>query len=67
MSLYLFRAEAEPNVSPESLALFDSIVAEIAAKLTAIGDLETVAEKPMAMGMGIDYERSPALFQTERH
>jgi len=55
MSLYLFRLEAEPNVSPQALALFDQIVAETAAKLKAIGDLQDVAETPMAMGMGIDY------------
>jgi hypothetical protein len=31
MSLYLFRAEAEPCVSPQSLALFDHIIADTAA------------------------------------
>jgi hypothetical protein len=56
MSLYLFRIEAEPNVSSESLALFDEIIADTAAKLKAIGDLEHFAETPMVMGMGIDYE-----------
>jgi fumarate reductase subunit D len=59
MSLYLFRMEAEPSVSPQSLKLFDEIVADTAAKLKAIGDLEHFAETPMVMGMGIDYESSP--------
>jgi hypothetical protein len=58
MSLYLFRAEAEPNVSPASLEQFDHIIADTAAKLKAIGDLETVAEARMAAGAGIDYQRS---------
>jgi hypothetical protein len=42
-------------VTPEALAFFDGIVAETAAKLKAIGDLETVRETPMTVGMGIDY------------
>jgi hypothetical protein len=61
MSLYLFRTEAEPNVSPQSLALFDSIIAEVAAKLKAMGDLQNVAETEMCMGTGIDYQSSPSI------
>jgi len=61
MSLYLFRAEAEPSVSPVSLAQFDHIIADTAAKLKAISDLKTVVETQMAAGPGVHYhEPSPA-------
>jgi hypothetical protein len=60
MSLYLFRADAEPNVSAESLALFDGIITETAAKLKATADLENVVEARMAIGTGVDYQTSPA-------
>jgi hypothetical protein len=60
MSLYLFRAEAEPNVSAQSLDQFDRIIADTAAKLKAISDLEIVVETRMSAGSGIDYrEPSP--------
>jgi CheY-like chemotaxis protein len=59
MSLYLFRAEAEPSVSHESLALFDHIIVDMAERLKKIGDLETVAETRMPAGMGIEYQSSP--------
>ena len=60
MSLYLFRMEAEPHVSAQSLELFDQIIAETAARLKAIADLETFGEKPMAAGMGIAYQSDPS-------
>ena len=41
MSLYMFRAEAEPSVSHESLALIHYIIADTAERLMKIGDLET--------------------------
>ena len=66
MSLYLFRSEAEPNVSAESLELFDRIVTETAAKLKAIADLEEVAETRMVIGMGIDYQNPPLAVTTVR-
>ena len=59
MSLYLFRAEAEPSVSHQSLALFDHIIADTAERLKKISDLETVAESRMSAGMGIEYQSSP--------
>jgi PAS domain S-box-containing protein len=59
MSLYLFRAEAEPHVSSQSLELFDDIVKETVDKLRALGDLDHVAETDMASGTGIAYQRSP--------
>jgi hypothetical protein len=59
MSLYMFRAEAEPSVSHQSLALFDHIIADTAERLKKISDLETVAETRMSAGMGIEYHSSP--------
>jgi PAS domain S-box-containing protein len=59
MSLQLFRTEAEPHVSSEALDLFDHIIAETAAKLKALGDLEHITETDMAMGTGIDYQGRP--------
>jgi len=59
MSLYMFRAEAEPSVSHQSLALFDHIIADTAERLKKIGDLETVVEIRMSAGMGIEYQGSP--------
>ena len=57
-SLQLVHLEAENQLPPEMLALVDRIVEEAAAKLKALGDLETVKEKEMAMGLGIDYPGS---------
>jgi|SoiMethySBSTD1v2_1073268.scaffolds.fasta_scaffold195590_3 hypothetical protein len=54
-SLQLFRLEAEDVLSPESLALFDQLIRETAAKLTALGDLEATPERLMASGIGISY------------
>jgi hypothetical protein len=62
MSLYMFRMEAEPNVSPHALELFDHIVGDTSAKLKALGDLTHVTEVDMAIGTGIEYLGSP---QTE--
>lgn len=62
MSLYMFRAEAEPSVSHQSLALFDHIIADTAERLKKIGDLETVAETRMSAGMGIEYQSSPQVY-----
>jgi PAS domain S-box-containing protein len=59
MSLQGFREEAAPFVSPEALGLFDHLVADTARRLQAIGNLEKVAEKPMVIGMGIDYASPP--------
>jgi fumarate reductase subunit D len=57
MSLYMFRTEAEPNVTPQALELFDHIIADTSAKLKALGDLEKVIETDMAMGAGIEYQQ----------
>lgn len=57
-SLTLFRLEAEEKnaLSPESLALMDSIVLETSTKLKKLSELDSTPEKKMAIGTGIDYE-----------
>jgi PAS domain S-box-containing protein len=55
-SLQLFRLDAERHVSRTSLDQFDRIIAETAAKLKALGDLEHVVETDMALGTGIDFQ-----------
>jgi hypothetical protein len=52
--LQLLRVEAEGCVPSETLTLFDDSIKETAARLTALGDMEVFAEKPMAMGLGLD-------------
>ena len=59
MSLQLFRTEAEPYASSESLALFDHIIADTVAKLRALGDLDHVPETDMEIGRGIAYPSGP--------
>jgi PAS domain S-box-containing protein len=59
MSLYMFRTEAAPSVSPQSLESFDRIVADTADRLKAIGDLEQVTETDMVLGPGVEYPGRP--------
>ena len=49
------RLEGEGHLPAELLALVDQMVQEAGVKLKTLGDLETVTEKEMAVGMGIDY------------
>jgi hypothetical protein len=51
----LIRVEAEAQLPAEMLTLVDQMIQEAAVKLKALGDLETVNEKEMAVGLGIDY------------
>jgi PAS domain S-box-containing protein len=57
-SLRLAHLEAEGQLPPEMLMVVDRMIEEAAAKLKALGDLETVQEKEMAVGPGIDYPSS---------
>ena len=53
-NMQLFRMEAEEGeITPESLKVFDNLIFETAAKLKALGDLESVVEYKMAPGAGI--------------
>ena len=55
MSLYMFRTEVEALASDKALLLFDQTIADTAAKLKALGDLDRVVEIQMVMGTGIDF------------
>jgi hypothetical protein len=57
-SLQFVHLEAEAQLPPEMLTLVDRMIQEAAAKLKMLGDLETVKEKEMSMGPGIDYPGS---------
>jgi hypothetical protein len=52
--LQLLRLEAEGRVPEETLTLFDDALMDTAARLTALGNMEVFAEKPMASGLGLD-------------
>ena len=56
--LQLVHLQAVGHVPAETLELVDRGIREAAAKLKALGDLETVTEKEMAFGPGIDYPGS---------
>ena len=58
MNMQLIRMEAEGRLTEETVQLFDRLIEESAAELRVLGDLETVREKQMAVGIGIDYPRS---------
>jgi len=51
----LVRVEGEDHLPAELLTLVDQMVQEAGVKLKTLGDLETVNEKEMVIGMGIDY------------
>ena len=54
----LVRLEAGSQLPAEMLTLFDQIIQEASGKLKTLGDLETVNEKEMAVGLGIEYPGS---------
>jgi hypothetical protein len=56
--LQLVHLEAEGHMPAEMVTLVDRMIQEAAVKLKTLGDLETVNEKEMATGLGIDYPGS---------
>ncbi len=56
--LQLVHLEASGQVPPEMLELVDRAIQEAAVKLKALGELETVTERKMGIGSGIDYPGS---------
>jgi hypothetical protein len=52
--LQLLRFEAEGRVSQDTLTLFDDALRATAAELTALGNMEAFAERPMVSGAGLD-------------
>lgn len=57
-SLQFVHLEAEAQVPAEMLTLVDRVIREAAAKLKTLGNLETVKEKEMDIGLGLDYPGS---------
>jgi PAS domain S-box-containing protein len=57
-SLQLVHLQAEGELPAEMLAVVDRLIHEAAVKLKALGDLETIKEKEMALGQSIDYPGS---------
>lgn len=55
-SMQLVRLESEARMSPESIELFDRLITETGAQLKALGQLDHVEIKPMAVGSGIKYD-----------
>jgi len=56
--LQLLRMDAEGHVPQESLRLFDAAIDTAVTNLRALGDLQVFAEKPMAIGPGLDWTRA---------
>jgi PAS domain S-box-containing protein len=54
-SFQLVRFEGEDHLPAELLTLVDQMIHEAGVKLKTLADLETVNEKEMAIGLGIDY------------
>jgi hypothetical protein len=50
----------EGQLPAEMQTLADQVIQEAAAKLRALGNLETIEEKDMAIGPGIDYPGAPS-------
>ncbi len=57
-SFQLIRFEGEQHLPAEVLTLVDGMIEEASMKLRTLGDLETVSEKEMEIGLGIDYPGS---------
>jgi hypothetical protein len=57
-NLQLIRFESEDRLTPPMLALLDEIVHNTSAELKALSDIEQVIEQPMAIGVGLAYQRN---------
>jgi hypothetical protein len=54
-NLVLFEMEAKTKVPRHWLDQLDEVTQQTYLKLKALGDVESVQEKPLAAGLGIDY------------
>jgi hypothetical protein len=52
--LQLLRLEADGHVAEDTLRLFDATIRDTTAQLTALGNMQIFAEKPMASGSWLD-------------
>ena len=58
-NIQLFRMDAEGALPEETLKQLDAVVEEAASQIRALGNLDEVKEKQMALGVGIDYTSEP--------
>jgi hypothetical protein len=54
-NMQYMRSEAESCMPDDTLQLFDQLLEDVATHMHSLGNVETVTEKKMAIGMGIDY------------
>ena len=59
-NLMVFELEAAAVMKPGALDPLEKMIHDTTRKLKALGDLESVREKPLAMGLGIDYAENPS-------
>jgi PAS domain S-box-containing protein len=59
-ALQLLHLESDEGAPSAERMLVDRVVQEAVARLKTLGDLETIIEKEMAMGPGIDYPGAPS-------
>jgi hypothetical protein len=59
--LQLLRLEADGHVPADTLEQFDKTIRDTAAQLTALGNIEVFAERPMASGPGLDVGAASAV------
>jgi hypothetical protein len=57
-NLMLFEMPAKGNLPDGSLDTVEELIQHTANQLRSLGDLESVVETPLAVGMGIEYPRS---------
>lgn len=58
-NMQYMRSEASFCMAGETLELFDHMIEDVSAHLHALGNVEAVTEKKMAIGMGIGYPLPP--------
>ncbi len=63
-NLMLFEIEAAAVMPDGSLEPLQELIQQTSQKLTALGDLESVREIPLAVGVGIDYAATSPSAQT---
>ena len=59
-SMQYMRSEAQFCMTGETLELFDRLIHEVKAQVIALGAVDSVKEKKMAIGTGIDYPAPPS-------
>jgi hypothetical protein len=58
-SLQLIRHEAEGQLSPDIITLFDEVIQDGSTKLKRLAEVQTVNEQAMGIGPGIEFPGGP--------